>query len=128
MLLRDLLHADPHAQPGVARLLLGHADPADLGIGEGDPGQAVVAAERLVLAEQVGGQHACLPDRQVGERAVAGDVADRVQAVDGAPSCSARMWSSTVIDGRRRVEPDGVEADVAQVGHPARGDEQPWPR
>ena len=54
----DLRGAGVHVQPGVAGLLLGLADVSDLGVGEGRPGQRVVTAVRLVLAEQVRGQHA----------------------------------------------------------------------
>ena len=50
----DRLAAGADPEPLLARLLLGHPDPADLGIGEGHPGQPVVAAERLVALEQVG--------------------------------------------------------------------------
>ena len=41
--------------------------------------EGVVAAERLGFAAQVRGEHPGLPDRDVGERAAAGDVADRVE-------------------------------------------------
>ena len=55
---RDLRDAGAYRQTGVARLLLGHADAADLGIGEGRPRERVVAAERLGFAEQMRGEHA----------------------------------------------------------------------
>ncbi len=86
-------------QPVGARLLLGLADPADLGIGEGHPGQPVVAAEHVLALEQVRGEHARLPDRDVRELAVPGDVADRVEAV-GDAACGRRR-SSDRADGSR---------------------------
>ena len=110
-------------RPCVARLLLGHADPADLGIGEGHPRQAVVAAEQVLAPEQVRGQHARLPHRDVRELAVPGDVADRVEAVGDA--ASGRRRSSDRADGS---SPTVSSPMSARLGVAAGGDEQPSTR
>src|SRR5206468_9669163 len=78
---RELLAADADGQALVARLLLGQPDPPHLGLGERRPGDPVVAAVGLLLAEDVGGEDPGLPDGDVGEGGLAGDVADREYAV-----------------------------------------------
>ena len=105
-------------EPGVARLLLGHPDAADLGIGEGHVGHGAVVGDRAVLAEHGRDGDRGVVHRHVRERAAADDVADGPQPVAG---------DHPLVDldaARRRVEADRLQADVVEVRRPAGRDEQ----
>ena len=67
----------PTSRPASRAWRLGEPDGADLGVGERHPADGAVVGPRPVLAEQAAGGHGVLVHRHVGERALAGDVADR---------------------------------------------------
>ena len=105
-------------------LRLGQPDPADLGIGERHPGQAVVAVVVAAGVREVRGQHGRLEHRHVGEGAAAGDVADREQPVD---RCAVVEHSHLLVDVDRAPvvgQPDRTQPDV-EVGLAPGRDEQP---
>ena len=101
----------------LASLVFGEADGADLRVGEGDAGQGAVVGAGAVLAEDVSGGDAALVHRDVRERALPGDVADRPQAVAGAHPV-------VDLDGAGvRVQADRLEAEPAEVRTAPDGDE-----
>ena len=107
-----------HPQPGLAGLLLGEPDRADLGVGEGHPADRAVVRRRPVRAEQVAHRDLRLVERHVGEGALPGDVADRPE-----PLAGPQPLVGLELLGVRR-EPDRLEPDVVEVGLAAHGDQQ----
>jgi hypothetical protein len=118
---RERRPADGHLDPGVAGLLLGEADRADLGVGEGHPRHRVVLGLAGVVARPVGdvGEgHGRLVHRHVGERALAGDVADRPQLLAGPHPPVGVDRPGAGVQAHR------LQPHVAEVGAAPGGDEQ----
>ena len=104
---RDLLAADPHRQPVSRACCSVRPTRPTSGSVKVDPGQPVVAADRARRGRAGARRAPGLPDRDVRERAAAGDVADRVQP-DRAPSCRpacARRRPGCAPSGRGRPCP-----------------------
>ena len=105
--------------PGVARLLLGHPDAADLGIGERHVREGVVARGRRRPAP--GMSRSAIADWYIETwvNAPLPVTSPMAQSPSAAPQ--------PVVDldrARRRVEPDRLQAEVVEVGRAPGGDQQ----
>ena len=116
---RHLRDADNHATVLLSRLGLGEPNRADLGIGERHPRQRPVVGRRPRLAEDVAHRDVRLVHRDVGERAVAGHVADGPDPVAGPHPFVHRDELGA------GIQAGSVEPEPAEFGLPAGGDQQP---
>src|SRR5438477_184844 len=81
----------PHVDALCAGFVLGEADAADLGVGEGDAGLGPIAGAGAGLAEDVVGRDAGVVHGHVGE-AAAHDIAD-------GPHAGRTLHAQVVVDG-----------------------------